>query len=87
MNEKPLPRPVQSVDPTMLRVFNEAMKERGVNVADYDLYFYETDESIIISAAYKGKPRTMRGSMPGFPDYEVEIRRRDASLESVRVPR
>jgi len=87
MNEQIVPTPVDSIDPAALRVFRDEMKKRAIDLSKYDLFFFATETSYIIVTSYQQKPPGLRGSLAEFPDYEVEILRKDNSIKSITIAR
>jgi hypothetical protein len=81
------PRMVPEIDPAALAAFEAEMSRRAVDLNLYNLMFFATDELFIVATSYKEKPRGLRGSVPGFPDYEVKILRSDNSVQSVSMAR
>jgi hypothetical protein len=80
-------QPVDSIAPEALNVFKQEMARRQVDLLEYDLYFYRTDELFVVATDYRKKPKGYRGSVPGHPDYEVHIFRKDNRVKSVSIAR
>ena len=87
MSEDNYPKEVESIDPAAMAAFEAEMAKRNVDLSQYDLELLATDDMFIILTSYKKKPPSMRGSMQGFPDFEVEILRRDNCVHSVSIAR
>jgi len=81
------PTMVREIDPGALAAFKAEMARRTVDLDLYNLTFFATDELFIVATSYKEKPRGLRGSVPGFPDYEVKILRSDNRVQSVSIAR
>ena len=87
MNEEKAPEPIDKIPPEAFLVFREEMAKREIDLSKYNLHFYQTEEVFIVATSYKQKPAGLRGSMVGFPDYEVKILRKDNSIKSTAISR
>lgn len=81
------PVEVERIAPAALALFKAEMRERGVELADYELFFYEQPDAWIVSAGYRFKPPGWRGSVSGHPDYDVTIGKQDLRVRSVFLAR
>lgn len=63
-----------------MKIFLEEMAKRHVDLSHYQVHLHETPESFILFTMYENRKPGQRGSDPDFPEYEVEISRKDLSL-------
>jgi hypothetical protein len=68
-----LPCTISELPTTAITVFQSEMESRNVNLDDYDVLLFESDSAYIVVTRYKQKPPRLRGSVEGFPEYEVRI--------------
>jgi len=87
MNEQKAPQPIDKIPPEAFLVFREEMAKREIDLSKYNLHFYQTEDVYIAATSYKQKPVGLRGSVAGFPDYEVKILRKDNSIQSTAIAR
>ncbi|MGF1461633.1 MAG: hypothetical protein ACFB2Z_00405 [Maricaulaceae bacterium] len=80
-----LPEIVPDIEDWAKALFLKEAKQRGLDLSIYDIQFAETDDEYVVSAFYKNKPPSLRGSHPDHPDYDVVISR--AERRVVRVSR
>jgi hypothetical protein len=81
------PRQVDAVPPEALAAFHRELEARGVDLSLYQPYFEETDSELLLTALYKLKPRGLRGSVAGHPDYTVVVSRSDFTVTRVSLGR
>jgi len=87
MSEEQVPEPIVAIDPAAMNAFEAEMTKRGVDLSLYDIELLATDTLYVVVTSYKKKPPRLRGSVPDFPDYEVEILRDDNRVHSVSIAR
>lgn len=68
-----LPCAKSEIPAAAITAFKSEMESRNVNLDDFDVLLFESDDVYIVITRYKQKPPRLRGSVDGFPEYEVRI--------------
>jgi hypothetical protein len=82
-----IPRPVAEIPDGARAAFERAMAKQGVDLKLYKVSYFTQDNHFIVVTSYSEKPPRFRGSVPGFPDYEVSISKIDYSILKVVLSR
>lgn len=78
---------VISIDPAYVTLFRAEMGRRDIDLTLYNVRYYETDTTYLISTFYKNRPASIRGGDPTHPEYNVEIKKSDKSVLRVFLSR
>lgn len=81
------PTQVDQIPSGALNAFIEEMLSRSFDKDKYDLTYFADSECYFVVTRYKEKPSRLRGSVEGFPDYEVRISRKDFKVMNVSIQR
>ncbi|MEM9588120.1 MAG: hypothetical protein AAGA03_12635 [Planctomycetota bacterium] len=82
-----IPEPIDKIPAEAEAAFEAEMKRREVDLERYDREYLADDDHFIVMTVYKDKPKGLRGSVPGFPDYEVTIQKEDWKVTDVSIAR
>jgi hypothetical protein len=62
-----------SIDPTYVTVFRAEAATRNIDLSVYNLQYFETEKTYIITATHKSQTPLMKGSPPGHKNCKGEI--------------
>jgi hypothetical protein len=80
MTSAPEKTEVVGIDPTYVTAFRAEAANRNIDLSVYNLKYFETGKTYIISAVYKHKPPKMKGSVSTHRDCSGEIEKATKKL-------